>query len=315
MRGRSRPLGGQDGLHMRMASTVLLGTVVAALVVAAPAAAVTNVQIPGLQVALRARGLYLGQIDGIAGPMTVRGVRRFQRRAGLEVDGIAGRRTRAALGRLGRPLFGRRMLRRKAVGWDVSVLQFLLTRNGVPTGVIDGYFGGETARAVRRYQRRVRLTVDGVAGPRTMRALTLGRKRPRSRPRVRATSAASIRIGLKHWAAYYGIDPRLVRALAWIESGNQPNVRSPAGAWGVMQVMPATWRFVEDVLLGRSVPRTANGNIRVGVTYLHHLLHQFGGVRLALAAYHQGPAGVRRRGLYPETRVFVRNVLAVRRRL
>ncbi|MBA2536753.1 MAG: peptidoglycan-binding protein [Actinobacteria bacterium] len=57
------------------------------------------------------------------------------------------------------------------VGWDVSVLQFMLTRRGSPTGIIDGYFGRETTRALRRYQRRGGLGVDAVAGPMTRRAL------------------------------------------------------------------------------------------------------------------------------------------------
>lgn len=301
---------------MRPLRLHLLALLVAALAVPSPAPAATNVQIPGLQVALRTRGLYLGPIDGIAGPMTVRGVRAFQRRAGLRADGIAGPRTRRALGRLGKPLFGTRLLQQRMVGWDVSVLQFLLTRNGTRTGAIDGHFGRETTRALRRYQRRAGLVADGIAGPRTVRSLVHGRKGLPRRPRLTGASPGSIRVSLGYWAAYYGVDRRVVRALAWIESGNQPHVTSPAGAWGVMQVMPATWRFVETVLLGHRVPRTANGNVRVGVAYLHHLLHRFQGrKRLALAAYHQGPAAVRRHGVYPETRVFVRNVLALARRM
>jgi soluble lytic murein transglycosylase-like protein len=120
---------------------------------------------------------------------------------------------------------------------------------------------------------------------------------------------------LGHWARYYGVSPRLVRAIAWMESGFQWNVTSSAGAWGVMQVMPATWRFVEDVLMGRDVRRTARGNIRVGIVYFRQLLREFSGKRrLALAAYYQGPRAVRRHGLYRETRVYVRTILALRHR-
>ena len=90
--------------------------------------------------------------------MTARAVRTFQRRAGLRVDGVAGRATRRALGRLGAPaLRPPPVLRRGMVGWDVAVLQFLLTRRGAPTGIVDGYFGGETKRALRRFQRRAGL--------------------------------------------------------------------------------------------------------------------------------------------------------------
>jgi hypothetical protein len=300
---------------MRPTRFVVVATLVA-LLLPSPAGGVTNPQIPGLQVALRAQGLYLGPIDGIAGPMTVRAVKTLQRRSGLAVDGIAGQRTRRALGRLGRPLFGRRALSVHTVGWDVSVLQFLLTRRGCQTGVIDGYFGRETYRALRRCQRRAHVAEDGIAGRVTMRALLSGLQRPPPRPRMRQTSRGSVRIALAYWADRHGISRSLVRALAWMESGNQPDVLSSAGAWGVMQVTPATWRYVERVLLHDRVPRTANGNIRVGVTYLGQLLHTFhGSVRLALAAYYQGPASVQRYGLFGETRVFVRNVLALRARM
>jgi hypothetical protein len=287
-----------------------LCAVLATFALAESAAAVTNPQIAGLQVALRARGLYAGPVDAIAGPMTARGVRAFQRRRGLVVDGIAGPQTRRALGRLGRPLFGQRTMRRRYVGWDVSVLQFLLRRRGLRPGGIDGHFGRGTERAVRRYQRSVRLVVDGIAGPATNGALYP------SRAGGQTVTKAGIRRTVNFWARWYGVDPRLARALAWMESGYQPNVTSSAGAWGVMQVTPATWRFVETVLLGASVPRTPYGNVRVGVAYLHHLLHAFRwNPRLALAAYHQGPHALRRRGMFRETRRFVAAVLALRRRV
>jgi peptidoglycan hydrolase-like protein with peptidoglycan-binding domain len=53
---------------------------VAAAVLAPAAHAAGNPQIAGLQVALRAHGLYLSQIDGIAGPKTAAAVHTFQRR-------------------------------------------------------------------------------------------------------------------------------------------------------------------------------------------------------------------------------------------
>src|SRR5436190_9323941 len=96
----------------------------AVLAFPAPAAAGVSPQTAGLQVALRAYGLYSGPIDGIAGPATVRGVEAFQRRVGLRADGKAGPATRHAFGPLGRPLFGRRAMRRGVFGWDVAVLQF-----------------------------------------------------------------------------------------------------------------------------------------------------------------------------------------------
>jgi peptidoglycan hydrolase-like protein with peptidoglycan-binding domain len=361
---------------MASKASIRLVVVLAALATSSSAAAATNLQIPGLQVALRAQGLYHGPIDGIAGPGTKAGVRAFQQRAGLTVDGIAGLQTRVALGRLGRPLLGRRVLRRGLVGWDVSVLQYLLRRKGVLRGGIDGRFGGQTTRALRRFQRRAGLIVDGLAGPATIRALGAGSAAaPRQDPApsavihvvrageswygiaarygisptalahangrtigyvllvgmkltvpgmnarasadaAAATPASSVKSSLNRWAAYYGVDPRLVRALAWMESGFQNHVVSPAGAAGVMQVTPAAWAFAEMMLIGQHVPRTADGNVRVGVALLRHQLREFDGSEpLALAAYYQGAAAVRSNGVLPVTRAYVADVLALKLRV
>jgi peptidoglycan hydrolase-like protein with peptidoglycan-binding domain len=282
---------------------------------ATASAARVNPQVAGLQVALRAYGLYSGPIDGIAGAGTTRGVMAFQRRAGLRADGHVGLATRRALGPLGGPLFGRRTLHRGHFGWDVSVLQFLLARRGelVP---VDGYFDARTERALRRFQRARRLAVDGIAGTRTLAAF---RQRPATAVHpvlvraVTSTPATRVRSLLNYWAGVYGVDANLVRALAWMESGYQTNLTSSVGAWGVMQILPPTWSYVETVLLGRQVARTASGNIRVGVLFLRQLLREFGGnERLALAAWYQGPASVRKRGPLRETKLFVANVLALR---
>ena len=271
-----------------------------------------NPQIAGLQVALRAYGLYDGPIDAIAGPGTVRATKAFQRRAGLAVDGLAGPGTRHALGPLGRPLFGRRTLRRGLFGWDVSVLQFMLARRGqlVP---IYGYFDRATERALRRYQRSRRLAADGVAGPITLSVISRGSLGvvPQRPDRI---SAGHVRVLLGRWARSYGLDPALVRALAWMESGFQPGLVSSSGARGVLQLLPSTRAYVQTVLLGRRVPNSVSGNIQLGVVYLRHLLRDFGGERRALAAWYQGPASVRRHGQLPATRDFVADVLALRRR-
>ena len=260
---------------MRTVRGVAFASLLAALAAATAMPADAGRQTPGLQVALKSRGLYAGAIDGIAGPMTRRAIRVFQKRNGLLVDGVPGPRTRAKLGRLGRPLFGTRLMRRGMVGWDVSVLQFLLARRGVATGGIDGVFGWGTKRAVRRFQARAGLHVDGIAGPVTRMALVRNvAQRARGYRRSRA-GPADVRWALGYWSRRYGVSTSLVRALAWMESGNQPNVVSVAGARGVMQVMPATHRFVERVLVGNRIPHSAGGNIRVGVLYLRHMLRIF----------------------------------------
>ena len=353
-----------------------LAIAAAFLAFAAPAAA-ANPQAAGLQVALRAQGLYRGPIDALVGPQTVAAVRAFQRREGLRVTGRADAHTRRALGPFGRPLFGTRALKRGMFGWDVSVLQFLLVRQGLAAPV-NGVFDAPTARALHRYQLRLRLAADEIAGPATFTALGLQTRVPvraqRSLARttttyvvrsgdsltsiaakhhltvaalarenhldasrvlligtklripqvvhlvrtaaIAATDASAVRASIDRWSATYGVDPHLARAVAWMESGFQQNVRSAVGAEGVMQLLPTTWSYVETVLLGTKVPHTADGNVRVGVAYLHHLLQAFGGnERLALAAWYQGEAAVRKRGVYKVSKTFVDDVLALRARM
>jgi peptidoglycan hydrolase-like protein with peptidoglycan-binding domain len=265
-----------------------------------------------VQVALRAHGLYLGPIDGIYGPMSARGLRRFQRKAGLEVNGQLGPATRHALGPLGRPGFGSRTLRRGSLGWDVSVTQFLLAKSE-PALVINGYFGLSTERAVRRFQRGHPLAPDGIAGPRTMRALLAARSH--LGVDLSETRVGVVRSLLNYWATYYALDRSLIRALAWMESGYQTDVTSSEGASGVLQILPSTWTYVETVLIGRSVPHTVAGNIRVGVAFMRELLGEFNGdQRAALAAWYQGPTSVHKRGPFRETRRFVANVVALKQR-
>jgi LysM repeat protein len=137
---------------------------------------------------------------------------------------------------------------------------------------------------------------------------------------IQATAAAyprsTVRGSIVYWANHYGVDPHLAAALAWMESGFNNAMVSPAGAVGVMQVTPDTWDYVEQVLLlGTNVPHDADGNVRVGIAYLHHLLHLFGGdERQALAAYYQGAGAVQLAGFLPGTKQYVEDILALKAR-
>jgi soluble lytic murein transglycosylase-like protein len=144
----------------------------------------------------------------------------------------------------------------------------------------------------------------------------LARGRPALAPSVgTAPHPVGVPALLEHWSRIYSVDPGLVRALAWMESGYNPNLVSNAGARGVLQVLPVTRNYVETVLLGRRVPQTVSGGIKIGVVYLHQLLREFNGSeRMALAAWYQGPASVRHNGVTRGTRLFVADVLALRTR-
>ncbi len=126
----------------------------------------------------------------------------------------------------------------------------------------------------------------------------------------------SVAASIDAWSAHYGVDARLARAVAWQESGFHINIFSPAGAWGPMQIIPSTWSYVEGSLIGHPVPHTADGDIRIGVALLHHLIADFGGNEsLAVAAYYQGERSVREHGMLPVTRWYVDDVMALRERI
>ncbi len=165
---------------MRARLTCVLAAALASFLLAPGALAATrSAPVAALQIALHVRGLYDGPLDGLAGAGTASGVRAFQSRAGLPATGVLDRRTRLALGPLGRPLAGKRVVGRRMAGWDVSVLEFELVRYGFDPGRLDGHFDADTRAAVRRFQHFAHLAADGVAGPTTFRALRRA-KRPRS---------------------------------------------------------------------------------------------------------------------------------------
>jgi soluble lytic murein transglycosylase-like protein len=142
-----------------------------------------------------------------------------------------------------------------------------------------------------------------------------GAHAPNAAPSIPSAATGSatreaVRASIDHWSAVYGVDSRLARATAWMESGFQESVVSNVGALGVMQLLPGTWEWVDQVLLGTTTPRTYDGNVRAGVRYLRWLLDEFrGNRRLALAGYYQGAQAVRDRGLFDDTKQYVTVIL------
>ena len=107
-------------------------------------------------------------------------------------------------------------------------------------------------------------------------------------------------------ARRHGVDADLVHAVIAVESGYRATAQSPAGAQGLMQLMPGTQRDI-----GVSDAFDPRQNVDAGVAYLRRLTDEFGTV-LALAAYNAGPGAVRRyNGIppYDETHAYVQAVL------
>ncbi len=116
-----------------------------------------------------------------------------------------------------------------------------------------------------------------------------------------------------YYSQAYGIDPRLVMSLIAVESGFDVAARSPAGAYGLGQLMPATWQAMGVH------PADPVGNIYATVRVLRGQLDRFGDdPSLALAAYNAGRGAVERySGIPPfqETQWYVYNVLTLYRHL
>ena len=107
-------------------------------------------------------------------------------------------------------------------------------------------------------------------------------------------------------AQHLGLEPKVVRAVAWMESGWQQGVVSPTGAVGIMQVEPYTGDWISRYLADRPLDlHIAADNVTAGCLLLRHLLHIHGGdVSAALAAYYQGDASIARHGLFADTRQY-----------
>jgi peptidoglycan lytic transglycosylase len=133
---------------------------------------------------------------------------------------------------------------------------------------------------------------------------------------------------IRRHSAARGLDPYLVAALIAQESTFDPEIRSAANAWGLMQIVPATGRRLASSLgirrFNTAMLKNPETNIRLGTLYFSRLVQQFGGVHYALASYNAGESRVvrwraERPGLdedefiddipFPETQNYVKRIL------
>lgn len=112
-------------------------------------------------------------------------------------------------------------------------------------------------------------------------------------------------------AAGYGVNQLIAEWQAWTESRGNATAVSPAGAVGIMQLMPAT--AAQYGLTTSEQLTDPEANIDAGIHYLSDLLDQFGDdYSLALAAYNAGPGNVKKyNGIPPftETQAYVSGIL------
>ena len=167
------------------------------------------------------------------------------------------------------------------------------------------------SRVVRLGQRLVVGSRRVVAAPRA--AATPRGKRAGTPP---AVSRAKVRTLIEREARRRRVDPHLAVALAWQESGLQHDLVSSTGALGAMQVMPGTGEWVSRYLAKRPLDLyDVEDNVEAGVRYLAQLLRVAPSKEAAIAGYYQGLQSVRTRGMFTDTKRYVRNIDALRRRL
>jgi soluble lytic murein transglycosylase-like protein len=135
---------------------------------------------------------------------------------------------------------------------------------------------------------------------------------PQPAPAPIQADATAVPFGeiIERVAAEQGVNVKLVRALVQVESAYQPRARSPKGAMGLMQLMPATARQYS-----LADPYDPASNIEAGIKHLKSLLQRFPkSIALALAAYNAGEGAVTRfNGIppYAETRNYVSRILSL----
>jgi hypothetical protein len=118
-----------------------------------------------------------------------------------------------------------------------------------------------------------------------------------------ASGVADYREEARRAAARYGLDPGVFERQIQQESGFNPTIRSPAGAVGIAQIMPATAR-------GWGVdPLNPTAALDAAAKNMAAYVKKYGGIENALRAYNAGPGAIKASHGYAETNAYVKRIL------
>ena len=120
-----------------------------------------------------------------------------------------------------------------------------------------------------------------------------------------STPSTSVQSALSAASVKYGVPSSLLNAVAQAESGYNPNAVSPAGAQGLLQLMPTT-----GASLGVTNPFDPSQNANAGAQYLSQLYGQYGDWNTALIAYNEGPGNLASKGIFPSSQSYADSILA-----
>ena len=134
---------------------------------------------------------------------------------------------------------------------------------------------------------------------------------------VRILFPLEYRADILEWSAAYDLEPALVASMIRNESRFRPQAMSPAGAVGLMQIMPKTGEWIAQQLqlpsYSASLLDDVSLNIAMGTWYLRYLVERFPTQDAALMAYNAGPANAEcwegnLELAFPETQQYVRRI-------
>ena len=158
-------------------TTVTTTTIPVTTTTLKPTFVVTNIK--EAQIQLKNLFIYQGEIDGINGTYTKLSIKEFQKRSGLETDGILGPITKAALTNGKNSYINSQDQEKLDIlnlnkSQETIEIQEKLAKLNIYTGDIDGVFGFQTMVSLKEFQKKAGLKMDGVYGPNTKAALEKG---------------------------------------------------------------------------------------------------------------------------------------------